>query len=170
MIFVLDLIAALSALAILIAPVALASEADPHQLYEIKCAGCHSPHAGDLVWLELDTGQEPLVGRNSGRSVAALLEGGHGRLAPAETAVLVEHFQAIRASGQLFRAKCRMCHDTASGLVRRSLILRDGRLTGRYSRRDIAEFLMVHGRLTPPEAQQMLGVLERIAASSARTD
>ncbi|NDW46488.1 hypothetical protein [Ruegeria sp. PrR005] len=164
------LTAALSALAILIAPVALASEADPHQLYESKCAGCHSPHAGDFVWLELDTGQEPLVGRNSGRSVAAMLERGHGRLTPAEATILLAHFQAIRTSGQLFRTKCRMCHDTASGLVRRALILRDGTLTGRYTGRDIAQFLTVHGRLTPSEAEQMLGVLERIATSIGRID
>lgn len=164
------LTAALSALAILIAPVALASEADPHQLYENKCAACHSPHAGDFVWLELDAGQEPLVGRNSGRSVAAMLERGHGRLTPSEATILVAHFQAIRTSGQLFRTKCRMCHDTASGLVRRALILRDGTLTGRYTGRDIAQFLTVHGRLTPSEAEQMLGVLERIATSLDRID
>lgn len=164
------LTAALSALAILIAPAALASEADPHRLYESKCASCHFPHAGEFVWLELDTGQEPLVGRNSGRSVAALLEGGHGRLTPADAAILVAHFQAIRASGQLFRTKCRMCHDTASELVRRALILRDGILTGRYTGRDIAQFLTVHGRLTPAEAEQMLGVLESIATGIDRID
>lgn len=149
----------------LLAKPARAQSVDPHRLYEERCAGCHLPHAGDFVWQDLALMQGELTGQRSGRSVAAMLEAGHGRLTPQEAAILLAHFDTIRASGQLFRQKCRACHVSARDLARNSLILREGELTGRYTDRDIAAFLVGHGRLTPEQVAHMLEVLKRATAN-----
>ncbi|MCE8547535.1 hypothetical protein KBY25_17050 [Ruegeria pomeroyi] len=152
-------------LALFLAAPARAQSVDPHRLYEERCAGCHLSHAGDFVWQDLALTQEGLTGQRSGRSVAAMLKAGHGRLTPQEVAILLAHFDMIRASGQLFRQKCRACHVSARDLARHSLILREGELTGRYTDRDIAAFLVGHGRLTPEQVAQMLEVLKRATAN-----
>lgn len=148
-------------LAICGAGAGLAQELDPHRVYEQKCSGCHAPHAGDFVWDSLTDTADGLAGRKSGRPLRDFLEQGHGRLSAPEIDALLEQFALIRQSGRLFRTKCRICHDSAVELARHDLILEDDRLTGRYSGRDIADFLNGHGRLTPSETEQMIEVLTR---------
>lgn len=140
-----------------------AQVADPHQIYEGSCAQCHGPHAGDFVWNELQDSDGVLVGKRSGRPVENYLSSGHGGVTSDEADALLTHFQSVRSSGQLFRQKCTICHGTALSVTRTKLIIVDGRLTGRYTGRDIERFLTGHGRLSPAEVSEMLAVLTRVA-------
>lgn len=134
---------------------------DPHALYETKCALCHEAHAGDFVHDNLDFKDGIIVYRGSGIGVEAFLGAGHGKLDEQEVKTLMDHLTAISQSGQIFRAKCLICHDTAVNLARSELVLKDGDLYGRYSATKISEFLHHHGRLTAGEVDTMINVLSR---------
>lgn len=140
---------------------ASAQQADPHQLYERSCAGCHAPHAGDFVFQSLTATGTGLVGKNSGRPLRAFLQAGHGRLTPAEVETMLDHLQSIQRSGRLFHKKCKICHVSPIELAQLELTLRDGRLVGRYTGRDIAQFLLGHGRLSAAEVPVVVDVLQR---------
>ena len=62
-------------------------------------------------------------------------------------------------SGGFYKERCEICHDRAYDLARLRLIQRDGRLVGRYSGRDMANFLPNHARMTAGEAARMLEAL-----------
>ena len=138
-----------------------AQDLDPHALYERSCARCHAPHAGDFAPKSLVRLGDRIVGREDGKELRAFLAAGHGRLAPGEVDALVAHLAFVLESGGLFRDKCLICHDRAVVLARRELVLRDGRLVGRYTGRDIAVFLENHGRLDGAEVATILRMLER---------
>lgn len=134
---------------------------DPHQVYEQRCGGCHTAHAGDFAGDYLVRSQGKLLTRKSSRELREFLGGGHCKLTAEEIDALSVHFENILKSGGLFQDKCRICHDRAVDLARHNLILREGKLTGRYSGRDIAEFLQDHGRLQQDEIEKMISVLKR---------
>ena len=140
---------------------AFAQAGDPHALYEQRCGKCHSPHAGEFAAESLERRDDKIVGRDSGRELRAFLARGHGRLAPPEVDAMVAHLTEILAAGGLFLEKCLICHGRAKGFARLELIMRDGRVTGRYSGRDIAAFLSGHGRLEPDEVPTIAEMLER---------
>lgn len=143
------------------ATAAVAQSPDPHQIYEAKCATCHAAHAGEFAREKLHQSNGQLTIRGSSKDLRAFLEAGHGRLTPTEIEPLLTHLREINASGALFQRKCRMCHDRAVEFSRLNLKMSDGRLTGRYSNRDIAEFLLHHGRLEKDEVATMIEVLKR---------
>lgn len=149
---------------------ASAQQVDPHRTYERKCGTCHAAHAGDFVWDELTETEDGLVGRVSGLRMRDMLEGGHGGLTAPEIEALLDQFALIRRSDRLFRNKCRICHDGAVQLARRDLILKDGKLEGRYTSRDIEAFLHRHGRLDPSEVAQMIEILRRALETRAPWD
>lgn len=60
---------------------------------------------------------------------------------------------------RLFQERCRMCHGSQAGLARTKLILKGGKLIGRYSGRDMAAFMPVHGVRS---AEQAAFFLERL--------
>ena len=155
------MISILLGLAITGSPALQAQDLDPHALYEGSCARCHESHAGEFVPKGLVRRGERILGRESGKELRAFLAAGHGRLAPGEVDAMVAHLAFILEAGGLFRDKCLICHDRAVVLARRELILRDGRLIGRYTGRDIAVFLENHGRLDGDEVATILNMLER---------
>lgn len=138
---------------------ATAGTLDPHRIYEQRCAGCHGPHAGDFVSENLDAVGDRLYGRKTGREVRAFLNSGHGGVRQGEIDALAGLFEGIRRSGRLFRQKCLICHDRAVILARRELVIRNGRLVGEYTDRDIAHFLLDHGRLDGDEVARMVEML-----------
>ncbi len=138
-----------------------AQQSNPHLIYEENCVSCHLPHAGDFVSEKLIVSESGIVGKASGRPVIDYLKAGHGKLSDEEVNVLIQQFEFIQQSGRLFKEKCIICHDNAAEFARQKLILRDDVLTGRYTDRDVAEFLLQHGRLDASEAQKMLEVLMR---------
>jgi len=155
-------LAGLCLAAILISTTGAAAQSDdPHRIYEQRCAGCHTPHAGDFAQESLLEQDGRLLGRESGRDLRGFLEAGHGKLEPAEIDTIVEQLGAILQRGALFQRKCRICHDRARELARLQLIVKDDILRGRYSEREIADFLRDHGRLTEEEVPIVVEMLTR---------
>lgn len=140
---------------------AAAQAIDPHLLYEQKCSRCHAPHAGDFVHDSLLLSGDKLLGQKSGEEVPVFLNTGHGNLTPEEIDAMVAFLTQIRKSGQLFHEKCLICHDRAAQFARITLEIEDGRLVGRYSGRDIKQFLKTHGRLETGEVSKIMTVLKR---------
>ena len=134
---------------------------DPHELYETRCAGCHLPHAGAFVDASLEQIDGKAIGRRSRRELRSFLEAGHGKLEPDEITTMVTHLTNILQSGRVYHAKCRICHDRAVRFVRLNLQIEGDTLVGRYSGRDIAQFLKGHGRLAGDEVPKMVEVLKR---------
>lgn len=140
---------------------AAAQTGDPHRIYEQNCGGCHNPHAGDFARDSLRQADGRLLGRESGRDLRGFLEAGHGKLSQAEIDVLVEQLAAILQRDALFQRKCAICHDRSRELARLQLIVRDHMLYGRYSKREIADFLRHHGRLSEAEVPVIVEMLTR---------
>lgn len=139
---------------------AFAQPADPHKIYEERCSGCHEVHAGDFVSEKLVTRDGHLLGRKSSAMVKSLFAAGHGGLTQEEASVLLSHFAAISQSGRLFQRKCRVCHDRAVAFARINLKLKNGELFGRYTGKDIGEFLKEHGRLTAEDVETIISTLK----------
>ena len=146
---------------------ASAQGGDPHQLYEQRCAGCHVAHAGTFAHESLITSEGGVFGRNSNEELGAFLRAGHGNLSAKEIETIIEHLISILRSGRLFRKKCRICHDRAVIFARRKLIIKDGELIGRYTKRRIRQFLLNHGRLNADELPVLLDALKRQLTTQA---
>lgn len=141
-------------------PSARAETIDPHALYEQRCARCHAPHAGDFAHDNLARRGDTIVGRRSGRDLRSFLTGGHGKLTPGEIDAMVAHLTAIVDAGALFRKKCFICHGRAVAFARNALILKNGKLYGRYSHRETALFVANHGRLKGPQVVTIIAMLK----------
>lgn len=130
---------------------------DPHAVFEANCLSCHG-HAGAFAraHLRLEYG-EPVTSR--GVPVATFLGTHRGGLPDAAIAPMLDMFRQQLTSDALYEHRCLTCHDRARDFARLHLILRDGRLHGRYSGHEIAAFLPGHARLTPEEAQRMTELL-----------
>jgi len=141
-------------------PASRAQTIDPHALYEHRCSGCHAPHAGDFAHGSLDSRGDKIVGRDTGQDLRSMLTRGHGKLSAGEIDVMVAHLVSIVETGGLYREKCLICHRRAVVLARSELVLRNGKVFGRYSNRDIGAFLENHGRLNGPEIATVVGMLK----------
>ncbi|MFY0610858.1 MAG: hypothetical protein JXQ99_04985 [Hyphomicrobiaceae bacterium] len=74
---------------------------------------------------------------------------------------MITHLTQIQQSGRLFHEKCIVCHERAVVFARVRLTLKEGRLIGRYTKRDTKQFLKNHGRLDSDEVFHMVGILKR---------
>lgn len=135
----------------------MAGAADFHQLFEERCLNCHG-HSGPFVSQTLQIDEGRIVGR-SGQPVTEFLQTHAGGLDDDTLALFLRNFRHQIESGSLFRTKCMTCHDRAYEFTRLNLSLKDGTLVGRYTGRNIADFLRTHGRLTPEEQTTMLETL-----------
>ncbi|MDA3858696.1 MAG: hypothetical protein PF480_10800 [Roseovarius sp.] len=134
---------------------------DPHDTFEAECLSCHG-HAGDFArrYLRLD-GATPLT--SSGEPVADFLAHHRGGQPGPVIEQIVAMFRTQLSSGGLFgdpEKRCLFCHDRAHDFAHRQLVLRGGRLIGRYTGRDVAGFLPAHAGLTQDEADQIYTILE----------
>lgn len=110
------------------------------------CSRCHSDAHALLDERAVLRG-DILVGGNSDKDLRAFLDRHFGRRDEERVATIyMELMQVARGRGR-FRQQCAICHVDAEALARESLLLQDGQLVGRYSRRRIADFLIGHGRL-----------------------
>ncbi|MGI9488073.1 MAG: hypothetical protein ACR2RF_19760 [Geminicoccaceae bacterium] len=130
------------------APASNAEPIDPHSLFEARCARCHQDHAGDFARETLLFKEGELIGKKSRKRVLDFLPNHHGKLTSGEVSALVEAFELQVRNDGLYREKCKICHDPASTLVRRTLVLRNEQLVGRYTDRNIKRLLAYHGRLS----------------------
>jgi len=74
---------------------------------------------------------------------------------------MIRHFTEIQTAGGLFDRKCGICHPRAVDLARIHLTNRNEKLTGLYTGCDMPEFFILHGRLTAPEVNTVLRMIER---------
>jgi hypothetical protein len=132
--------------------------ADFHEIFEARCFSCHG-HAGEFARTSLTETDGVLTGIGSGRKVADFLRGHAGGSSWSEIALFVGVFTQQLKPGGFYQDHCEICHDRAYELARLRLILRDGRLMGRYSGRDMASFLPGHALMTADEAARMLEAL-----------
>lgn len=130
---------------------------DPHALFESRCLTCHG-HAGSFARDHLRLDADSLV-TSRGVPVATFLQTHKGGLPEAVIAPMLAMFHRQVTSAALYEQTCRFCHDRARDFARQRLILRDGRLIGRYSGHDTAAFLPGHARLTADQANRMSAVL-----------
>lgn len=139
--------------------------ADFHRIFEERCASCHG-HAGEFVRGALTERDGTLESLRTGRPVSEILTSHAGGLEPDKVALFVEVFTAQLRSGGFYRERCDICHGRAREFARLRLIVREGRLTGRYSGRDIEAFLPGHARMTAEEARRMLEALTAILSGA----
>ena len=153
---------ALAVLAFLALPgAATAQTIDPHAVFETRCSGCHKGHAGAFARTSLFLSPDGVVtGKKKKMPVRDFLAAHFGKLSQEEAAVLTDMFARQIRTGGLYERKCRTCHDSASHLARTRLYLQDKKLVGRFTARDINEFLTGHGRLEPSEIEIMRTMLD----------
>jgi len=141
------------------APAWAADTFDLHHFWDQRCEECHG-HAGRFAHTFLSVEGDRLVGRHHRDDLMRFL-GNHGvpaaRVKPIYDMLLAQ----ARTAGQ-FATTCGGCHDSAAGLVRDSLEMRDGVLHGRETGRPVAEFMKRHARLKPDEVPFFVDLLVRI--------
>ncbi len=130
-------------------------------LFRERCGNCHEG-AGKLVKETLVVVEGVLRSRGSGSDVRGFLKHHLGGLSPQEAAIIYQVLLRIAERGGRFQQRCAICHVSAEELTRDKLIITDGVLRGRYTGRDIGEFLLSHGTSSPEEAAFFEGVLKRL--------
>lgn len=136
-------------------------------LFQERCARCHD-EAGSFAKTDLKFEEGVLRARRSGKDLRAFLPGHPGRLDEAEREAMVATLTAIVTSGGQFQQRCAICHGHAEAFAGAQLVIRDGRLRGRYSGRDVEIFLPGHGRLDAEGAAFFATVLSRLAPEETR--
>ena len=144
------LFATLSILVALAPWTAMAQGAEWPGLYFEQCGNCHGS-ADELLKERAALKDGVLLGRRSGQDIRAFLGRHFGQRSEADVATIYMELLRIAVRGGRFKQQCAICHVSAEELARKSLILRDGELFGRYSGRPIADFLTRHGRLPTQE-------------------
>lgn len=119
---------------------------DIHELFEDRCGRCHG-HAGAFARSTLAVVGDELRSRTRDGDIREFLARHYGGLSRAQTESLYTLFMWQVAYGGQFEKECGICHIRARELSRRSLIVDDGELRGRYTGNRIREFLTHHGRL-----------------------
>lgn len=132
---------------------------DLHRFWDLTCGSCHG-HSAEFARRFLSVKDGRLQGRHHVDDLRTFL--GNHYLPPGLVEPVYNMLLSQRETGPLFRAKCAGCHKTAAELVRESIELRGGVLTGRETQRPVAEYLQRHGKLTPSEQAAMVAVLARI--------
>lgn len=141
---------------------------DRHRTFQEHCARCHQ-HAG-TVGEQLEIADGVLRGKISERDIRAFLAAHHPPPRPGQIEALYRLLRRHAEAAGQFRERCAICHDHARELARLELIVVDGRLRGRYTGRDIGEFLANHGRLDAAGVEFFVDLLSRMARDAASGD
>lgn len=156
------LLAALALMALpamAIAAGASAALPDLHAYWDDRCASCHGD-AGPFARQTLRVDQGRLVGRHHVDDLDEFLR--HHMPASGLQAPVVAMLTAQVSTPPTFKAECGACHGTAADFARRSLVQRQGVLTGQDTGRPVADYLRRHGGLAPQEIAPMVQSLERV--------
>ncbi len=136
-------------------------------LFQERCGRCHD-EAGSFAATHLTLDEGVLRARRSGKDLRAFLPAHPGRLDEAEREAMVATLTDIVTAGGQFQQRCALCHGHAEAFASGYLVVRDGRLLGRYSGRDVEAFLPGHGRLEAEGAAFFATVLSRLAPEEVR--
>ncbi len=136
-----------------------ASALDLHEFWDGRCKDCHG-HAGSFARARLTSEKGVLVGQHPKRDMKRFL--GQHEMGPANVEGIYAMLLAQVSTSPVFQEKCASCHKTAAEFARSSLIIKDGKLSGRRNGRDVAGFLVRHGGLKPEEIQAMVDTLSRV--------
>jgi hypothetical protein len=132
---------------------------DLHYYWDQVCGDCHG-HAGDFARRFLPVEDGKLVGQHHKDDLLRFLQNHY--LPPDRVVPVHDMLLAQAGTEPRFKEKCGSCHETAAGLARESLVIRDRVLSGEESGRSVAEFLKRHGRLQPTEFPFFVDLLTRV--------
>lgn len=134
---------------------------DLHDYWDKRCKDCHG-HAGPFARSTLRVEQGRLVGRHHGEDLGRFMQNHYltEELQAPVTAMLI----AQASNSPLFNERCTACHGSAADFARKSLVLKDGVLTGKLGNRPVGEFLGRHGGLAPADIPPMVDTLKRVLA------
>ncbi len=155
----------LASAAVVLACFTFAAEAfsfDVHELFENRCGGCHE-HASDLTQEELVIIDGILRSQKSNRDIRTFLPTHYGNLQPSETLALYDLLSWQVQAGGKFKTRCAICHVKARTLAQMNLIRGDNVLRGRYSDRDMTEFLAYHGRIEEADISFFIQLFMRLS-------
>jgi hypothetical protein len=148
-------------LALLLAPCmpGAAVAVDLHAYWDDRCKECHDD-AGAFARRTLRVEDGRLVGAHHREDLGRFLHQHYlaDDLVAPVTAMLI----AQATTTPLFKSHCAACHGDAAALARKSLVLKDGVLTGKVSGRPVSDFLRTHGGLAPGEIPAMTATLQRV--------
>lgn len=147
-----------------LAPAAAAQDRPPRGLFQERCAGCHEG-VGRLVEDRLVLEDGVLRGRYGGEDLRTFLRDHVDGLRPRQVERLYAVLLRVAQGRGRFQERCAICHVTAEDLVHERLILADGVLRGRYTGREVGEYLLRHGTSSAEEAAFFERLLARIAGS-----
>jgi hypothetical protein len=132
---------------------------DLHWFWDQRCHECHG-HAGDFARSQLRVEQGRLVGRHHTQDLRLFL--GQHQNGGAYASEMYDMLLAQAETAPLFQQKCARCHQSAAEFARSSLVEIDGVVSGRDSRRPIADILQKHGKLTSEEVPIVVESLTRV--------
>lgn len=150
---------AVIACVLIIGAVHPASGLDLHRYWDDRCAECHG-HSAAFARKHLRVVDGKLAGKSHRSGIEGFLANHHANaeLAPQLIAMLTAQATTV----PVYAAKCAGCHETAAQLARGSLALKGEDVVVKSSGIPVAELLKRHGKLTPPEATEMVETLKRI--------
>ena len=140
---------------------AYGAEASSHLgLFQTKCGACHA-QAGPLVRDRLSLTATGTLVTSDDLDLRAFMRGHFGAPEESEIEAIYDALRRIAQGRGRFEVRCGICHASAEALAQKTLVLRGGTLFGRYSGREIADFLARHGTDNAGEAKFFTSVLRR---------
>lgn len=148
-------------LALLLAPwmPSAAVAVDLHAYWDDRCKECHDD-AGAFARHTLRVEDGRLVGAHHRDDLTRFLHQHY--LADDLVAPVTAMLLAQATTTPLFKSHCAACHGDAAALARKSLLMKDGVLTGKAGGQPVSDFLRTHGGLAPDEVPAMTATLQRV--------
>lgn len=132
---------------------------DLHHFWDQACSECHG-HSAEFARRFLTVENGRLLGRHHRDDLLRFLGSHH--LPPTLVVPVYDMLLAQASTEPRFRDRCGNCHETAAGLARTSLVVKEGVLYGRATDRPVAEFLKRHAGLQPDNVPFFVDLLTRV--------